>query len=71
MHSSASALTSGAGDAVRSENMLQEVLQQDADVLAALAQRRHLDVHDVEAVVEVFAERLVGDVIDAGAGASR
>ena len=42
----------------------QEVIQQHADVFAALAQRRHLDVNDVEAIVEILAKRLVGDVID-------
>ena len=40
------------------------MIQQDGDVLAALAQRRHLDVDDVEPVVEVLAEGLLGDVLD-------
>ena len=43
------------------------MIQQDADVLAPLAQRRHLDVDDVQAIVEILAERLVGNVIDQAA----
>ncbi len=34
----------------------QEVVREDDHVSAAHAKRRHLDVHDVEAIVEVFAE---------------
>ena len=34
----------------------QEVVAQERQVLGAGAQRRHLDVEDVEAVVEVLAE---------------
>ena len=37
----------------------QEVLGEHRDVLAALAQRRHVDGDDVEAVVEILAEALV------------
>src|SRR5688572_11361579 len=36
--------------------LLREVLNQKGDVLAALAERRHVDRHDVQPVVEVFAE---------------
>ena len=35
---------------------MQEVLDEQLDVVAALAQRRQHDVDDVEPVVEVFAE---------------
>jgi hypothetical protein len=38
-------------------DLLEEVRDQQRDVLAPARQRRHLDVHDVEAVVEVLAER--------------
>ena len=41
----------------------QEVRRQRQDVLAALAQRRHADVEDVEAVVEVEAERAALDLV--------
>ena len=38
-------------------NLPQEMLDEQRDVLAPLAQRGQVDVHDVEPVVEVFAER--------------
>src|SRR5438046_3957367 len=34
----------------------QEALSEDEDLLLALAQRRNANLHDVEAVVEVFTE---------------
>ncbi len=42
-------------------NCVQEVLDQRRDVLAALAQRRHGQVDDVQAVEQVLAERALGD----------
>ena len=41
--------------------LLQEEVDQDGDVVAALAQRRHVDGEDVDAVVEVVAEAAVRD----------
>ena len=41
----------------------QELLDQRRDVAAPLAQRRHHQVDDVEAVEQVLAERLLGDEI--------
>ena len=40
----------------------EEVLREDEHVAPRDAQRRHLDVHDVEAVVEVLAEAALADV---------
>ena len=37
-------------------DLREEVRDQQRDVFAALVERRHLDVHDVQAVVEVLAE---------------
>ena len=45
----------------------QVVVQQHVDVFAPIAQRRHLDVHDVEAVVQILTKCLVGDVRDQAA----
>ena len=42
---------------------LEEVLGEERDVLAALAQRRHADGEDLEAVVEVLAEAPLGDLL--------
>src|SRR5690606_25472876 len=41
---------------------VEEVHRQERDVLAAVAQRRELDVDGVEAVVEVLAEVALGDL---------
>ena len=41
----------------------QEVLDQAGDVFLALAQRRHPEVDDVQAVVEVLAELALGDEV--------
>ena len=43
--------------------LAQEVLQQERQVPAPLAQRRDLDVEDVEAVVEVLAEPALRDAL--------
>src|SRR5262249_60908197 len=49
-----------------------EMLRQQRDVLAPLAQRRRADGNDVEAIVEVFAEPagldLLGEVLVRGGG---
>ena len=37
-------------------DLREEVRDQQRDVFAPAVERRHLDVHDVQAVVEVFAE---------------
>src|SRR5687768_4734048 len=42
----------------------EEVIEQDADVLGPLTQWRHLDVHDVQPIVQILAKRLVGNAID-------
>ena len=39
----------------------QEALSEDEDLLLALAQRRNANLHDVEAVVEVFTELAAGE----------
>ena len=39
----------------------QEALSEDEDLLLALAQRRNANLHDVEAVVEVFTELTAGE----------
>ena len=39
----------------------QEALSEDEDLLPALAQRRNANLHDVEAVVEVFTELTAGE----------
>ena len=44
-------------DAVFLGGLFREVGHQQRDILAAFAQGRDRDVHHVEAVVEVFAER--------------
>ena len=44
--------------------LAQEVPRQRWDVFAALAQRRHLDLDDVEPVVEVLAEQALADEAD-------
>ncbi len=46
---------------------MQKVIQQHRNVFATIAQRRHFDVHDIQAVIQVLAERLVGDVLDQAA----
>src|SRR5208283_3108109 len=40
--------------------MAQEVMRDDGDILEALLERRRLDAHDVDAVVEVLAELAFG-----------
>ncbi len=40
--------------------LLHEVARQQQDVLAALAQGRHFDIEDVEAVEQVFAKGALG-----------
>ncbi len=40
---------------------LQKVIGQQRDVFAALAQVRHADGNHVEAVIEIFAEKIFGD----------
>ena len=45
------------GDAVGQGVLLGEVLGQGQDIARPLAQRRQLQVHDVEAVEQVLAER--------------
>jgi hypothetical protein len=42
---------------------LQEVLHQDEDIFAALPQRRHSDIDDVQAVVEILSKQLLGDLL--------
>jgi hypothetical protein len=49
------------GDALRADLVLaaearEEVVDEERDVVQAVAQRRHLDVHDVQPVEEVVAE---------------
>jgi len=39
----------------------QEALSEDEDLLLALAQRRNANLHDVEAIVEVFTELTAGE----------
>src|SRR6478672_332852 len=39
----------------------EEIICEQADILATLAQRRHLDADDVQAVEEVLAELALGD----------
>ena len=46
---------------VRSREALDEMLDQHRDVLAPLAQRRHLDRNDVEAIEQILAKLAVGD----------
>ena len=41
--------------------LLQEVVDQQRDVLAALAQRRDVDRHALDAEIQVLAELLLGD----------
>ena len=41
----------------------EERLRDDEHVVAALAQRRQAEVHDVEAVVEIFAEASAADLV--------
>ena len=48
----------------------EEVLDQQRDVVLALAQRRQVDVDDVEPVVEVLAEPALLDLL-AGRGSWR
>ena len=49
------------GERLAATNLLRKCVHQLGNVLAALAQRRHRDLDDVEPVVEVFAERALGD----------
>ena len=39
--------------------LVEQELRQERDVLGAVAERRELDGEDAQAVVEVFAERLL------------
>ena len=45
------------------QNSLHELARQDRDVLAALAQRRHVERDHVEPVVEILAEAARGDLL--------
>ena len=51
--------------------MREEVVDERRDVLDALAQRRHVQLDDVEAVEEVLAERALGHHLLRGRGWSR
>ena len=44
--------------------LVHEVIRQKRNILLALAQRRNVDGHDVEAVVEILAE---GTLLERGA----
>ena len=70
---SASSTPSPSARASRSSSvvLVEEELDEQRDVLAALAQRRQLEARDVEAVVEVLAEALLRDRARAGPGWSR
>ena len=50
---------------------VEEMSDQFGDVLAAIAQRRQVDRHDVEPVVQVFAEPAGGGFGQAGRGCWR
>ena len=61
--SSASAATRGTGRFKRSACLREEVMHEQRDVLLALAQRRHVHRHDLQAEVEILAEASVRDVL--------
>ncbi len=47
--------------AVRGAELLEKVLDQERDIVAALAQRRKLDADDLEPVIKVLAKLPLGD----------
>ena len=48
--------------------LVEQELRQERNILGPLAERRELDREDAEAVVQVFAERLLADGLLAGRG---
>ena len=51
------------GPAVQAAEMIEEEIDQQADVVAAVAQRRQVQLEHAEPVVQVLAEPLVADVL--------
>ena len=54
-------------DLILLRELIEEEPQQHRNVFTTIAQRRHADVNDVQPVVEILAERLVGDAVDQNA----